>query len=126
MASIRFENVVKHYGAYQAIRNVSFAIPDGEFVVIVGPSGDPAEVKGAADAAAAMGRIAAAESAFASRGDDSGTHQAEKALWAKAGVAPAGDWYRETGSGMGATLPKARRVVVSGTLQPSVMVDRKT
>ncbi|MGE0237083.1 MAG: ABC transporter ATP-binding protein [Parvibaculaceae bacterium] len=39
MASIRFENVVKHYGAYQAIRNVSFAIPDGEFVVIVGPSG---------------------------------------------------------------------------------------
>ena len=39
MASIRFENVVKHYGAYQAIRNISFEIPDGEFVVIVGPSG---------------------------------------------------------------------------------------
>jgi tungstate transport system substrate-binding protein len=72
--------------------------------VIVGPSADPAGIAGSSDAVAAMAKIAAAEVPFASRGDDSGTHQAEKALWAKAGITPAGDWYRETGSGMGATL----------------------
>jgi tungstate transport system substrate-binding protein len=88
--------------------------------VIVGPSGDPAGVKGAADAAAAMGKIAAAGAAFASRGDDSGTHQAEKALWAKAGVAPAGDWYRETGSGMGATLN------IAAQLPAYALTDRGT
>ena len=72
--------------------------------VLVGPPADPAGVKGTASAAEAMAAIAAAEAPFASRGDDSGTHQAEKALWAVAGVMPSGDWYRETGSGMGATL----------------------
>jgi tungstate transport system substrate-binding protein len=75
--------------------------------VIVGPSADPAKVRGAADAAAAMAAIAEHAAPFASRGDDSGTHQAEKGLWARAGIAPAGDWYRETGSGMGATLNTA-------------------
>ncbi len=75
--------------------------------VIVGPSADPAHVAGTADAVAAMTAIAKAEATFASRGDDSGTDQAEKALWAKAGITPAGDWYRETGSGMGATLNTA-------------------
>jgi tungstate transport system substrate-binding protein len=75
--------------------------------VIVGPGDDPAGVKGAGGAAAAMAAIAEAEAAFASRGDDSGTHQAEKALWAAAGITPEGDWYRETGSGMGATLNTA-------------------
>ena len=75
--------------------------------VIVGPSADPAGIRGAADAVEAMATIAAAEAPFASRGDNSGTHQAEKALWAKAGITPGGDWYRETGSGMGATLNMA-------------------
>jgi tungstate transport system substrate-binding protein len=75
--------------------------------VIVGPSADPARVKATGDAVGAMKAIAEAGAAFASRGDDSGTHQAEKALWATAGVAPEGDWYRETGSGMGATLNTA-------------------
>jgi tungstate transport system substrate-binding protein len=75
--------------------------------VIVGPSADPAGVKATGDAAAAMAAIAAAGAGFASRGDDSGTHQAELALWEKAGVTPEGDWYRETGSGMGATLNTA-------------------
>jgi tungstate transport system substrate-binding protein len=75
--------------------------------VVVGPTADPAGVRGATDAAAALGAIAKAGAPFASRGDDSGTHRAELALWKKAGVdvkAASGGWYRETGSGMGATL----------------------
>lgn len=78
--------------------------------VIVGPDDDPAGLRGAADAAAAMAAIAGAGASFASRGDDSGTHVAEKALWAAAGVAPAGEWYLSTGSGMGATLNTAAQV----------------
>ena len=75
--------------------------------VIVGPKADPAGVKGEADAAVALSRIATSQSIFASRGDDSGTHKKERALWTGAGVdvaAASGGWYRETGSGMGATL----------------------
>ncbi len=75
--------------------------------LIVGPAGDPANVAGAPDAGAALRRIAAAKASFVSRGDDSGTHLAERSLWARAGVVPAGDWYRETGAGMGATLRTA-------------------
>ena len=59
------------------------------------------------DAVAALAKIARAEALFASRGDDSGTHKAELGLWQEAGVdvaAASGGWYRETGSGMGATL----------------------
>ena len=72
----------------------------------MGPSDDPAGVAGADSATEALSRIAAAESPFASRGDDSGTHQKELNLWdGIADVAAAsGGWYRETGSGMGATL----------------------
>ncbi len=75
--------------------------------VVVGPSADPAGVAGLDDAAAALARIADSEAAFASRGDDSGTHRAELRLWEAAGIDPgkaSGGWYRETGSGMGATL----------------------
>ena len=78
--------------------------------VLVGPKGDPAGVRGLPDAAAALRRIAEAGAAFASRGDDSGTHKAELALWKAAGVdvaAASGAWYRETGSGMGQTLNTA-------------------
>lgn len=78
--------------------------------VIVGPASDPAGLRGLADAPAGLARIAAARVPFASRGDDSGTHQKERALWALAGVDPSsasGHWYRETGSGMGATLNTA-------------------
>jgi tungstate transport system substrate-binding protein len=78
--------------------------------VIVGPGEDPAGLKDAATAAEAMGRIAAAGAAFASRGDDSGTHVAENALWTAAGIVPEGDWYLSTGSGMGATLNTAAQV----------------
>ncbi len=75
--------------------------------VIVGPADDPAGVAGTSDVEAALKTIAGKGAVFASRGDDSGTHKKEKALWQAAGVDPAtgsGDWYRETGSGMGATL----------------------
>ena len=78
--------------------------------VIVGPAKDPAGIAGSTDAVAALGKIAAAKARFASRGDDSGTHKKEKALWKLAGIDPSqasGDWYRELGSGMGATLNAA-------------------
>ena len=75
--------------------------------VIVGPAADPAGISGRNDAAASLKAIAEAKSLFASRGDDSGTHKKELSLWKQAGVdvkAASGSWYRETGSGMGATL----------------------
>ena len=75
--------------------------------VIVGPPDDPAGVAGMQDAVAALTRIAEAGAIFASRGDDSGTNTAELRLWKAAGIdaqADSGTWYRETGSGMGATL----------------------
>ena len=79
--------------------------------VLVGPGADPAGIKGLAGAAEALARIAASHAPFASRGDDSGTHKAERALWQAAGVDPAaasGGWYRELGQGMGATLNAAQ------------------
>lgn len=78
--------------------------------IIVGPASDPAGIAGSKDAAAALARIAEAQAPFASRGDDSGTHKKERALWKEAGVdveAASGSWYRETGSGMGPTLNTA-------------------
>ncbi|MGR3762161.1 substrate-binding domain-containing protein [Roseobacteraceae bacterium NS-SX3] len=74
--------------------------------VFIGPETDPAAVKDAADAAEALQKIAAAGAAFVSRGDDSGTHKKELALWAAAGLDPEafGDWYRAVGAGMGAAL----------------------
>ena len=75
--------------------------------VIVGPDGDPAGVGGMSDVEAALSQIAESGSLFASRGDDSGTHKKELSLWEASGVDPSsgsGEWYRETGSGMGATL----------------------
>ncbi|AWJ83474.1 sulfate transporter [Azospirillum sp. TSH58] len=80
--------------------------------VIVGPKADPAKVGGSKDVAAALKGIAAAKAPFVSRGDDSGTHKSEQALWKTAGVDPtAGDgWYRAIGQGMGATLNTAAAV----------------
>jgi tungstate transport system substrate-binding protein len=72
--------------------------------VILGPEDDPAGISGMTDAAAAFSRIAEAQAPFASRGDESGTHGKEKAIWEKAGLEPGGDWYLSLGQGMGATL----------------------
>jgi tungstate transport system substrate-binding protein len=74
---------------------------------IVGPASDPAGIKGMTDAAAALGRVRSSRAVFVSRGDDSGTHKRELSLWAALGFQPGdddGDWYRESGSGQGATL----------------------
>jgi tungstate transport system substrate-binding protein len=78
--------------------------------VVVGPAADPAGIAGLADAVAAFKKIAAAKATFLSRGDQSGTNEEELRLWAEAGVdvkAPGYGWYRDTGSGMGATLNTA-------------------
>ena len=78
--------------------------------VIVGPASDLASVRGMVDAAEAFGRIAESRSVFVSRGDDSGTHKKELGIWRAAGVdavSASGQWYRETGAGMGATLNTA-------------------
>ncbi len=91
--------------------------------VIVGPPADPAGISGYSGAAASLRKIADTKSTFASRGDDSGTHKKELSLWKKAGVdvnAASGTWYRETGSGMGATLN------VSVGMAAYTMTDRAT
>jgi tungstate transport system substrate-binding protein len=75
--------------------------------VIVGPPDDPAGIAGTSDAAAAFTAIAESQSPFVSRGDESGTHTKEKAIWAAAGIEPEGDWYISAGQGMGAVLTLA-------------------
>jgi len=75
--------------------------------VILGPPGDPAGVRGMTDAAAALTMIAAAQAPFISRGDESGTHDKEKAVWKAASITPTGDWYIAAGQGMGAVLTMA-------------------
>jgi tungstate transport system substrate-binding protein len=83
-----------------------FDVMYNDFVVI-GPKADPAHIAGGNDVAEALRKIAEAKAAFVSRGDRSGTHEAELRLWKVAGVdlaASKGDWYREIGQGMGAAL----------------------
>ena len=72
--------------------------------VLVGPEADPAKIEGEKSAVAAFRRIAASGARFVSRGDRSGTHVLEQALWRQAGIVPAAPWYIESGQGMGATL----------------------
>jgi len=78
--------------------------------IFVGPPADPAGVKKTSTATDALKKIAASKALFASRGDNSGTHKKEVKLWKASGIDPqtgSGKWYRETGSGMGATLNAA-------------------
>lgn len=78
--------------------------------VVVGPKSDPAHIAGDKDVVDALRKISAAKAAFVSRGDRSGTHEAELRLWKQAGVdvAAAKDgWYREIGQGMGPALNMA-------------------
>lgn len=72
--------------------------------VVVGPEDDPAGVEGMDSVADAFATIADSEATFVSRGDNSGTYTKELAVWNEAGVDPGGDWYRETGQGMGEVL----------------------
>ena len=75
--------------------------------VIAGPEADPAGIRGEKSATAALRKMAAAGVRFVSRGDKSGTHLLEQALWSTAGVTPAAPWYIESGQGMGQTLTLA-------------------
>ena len=78
--------------------------------VLIGPKSDPAGIKGSKDIVAALGAIKAKGADFISRGDKSGTHQAELNLWKVAGIDIAkdkGPWYKEIGQGMGAALNTA-------------------
>lgn len=76
--------------------------------VIVGPASDPAGIKGMTSAVDAFKKIAASKAVFVSRGDDSGTHNKEKSIWASGTIDPKGQsWYLSTGQGMGETLKVA-------------------
>jgi tungstate transport system substrate-binding protein len=88
--------------------------------IIVGPSSDPAGVRGMRDTAAALKRIADKQEAFVSRGDNSGTHVKEQSLWKSAGLSPTGRWYREAGQGMGPVI------TMSNDLQGYTLADRGT
>ena len=88
--------------------------------IIVGPEGDPAGVRGLQDAGQALEKIAAADATFVSRGDDSGTHKKELAIWQQVGREPGGRWYRQVGQGMGKTLQ------IAGEMQAYTLVDRGT
>lgn len=91
--------------------------------IIVGPPTDPAQISASASAMQALQKIARSGALFASRGDNSGTHKKEIALWRASGIDPqphSGKWYRETGSGMGATLN------VAVGMGAYVMTDRAT
>jgi tungstate transport system substrate-binding protein len=72
--------------------------------VVIGPPDDPARIKGLPRALDALKRVAESQSRFVSRGDKSGTHALELALWKQAGIEPKGAWYIESGQGMGQTL----------------------
>ena len=75
--------------------------------VIVGPTNDPAGVRATRDATKALASIARRGAVFISRGDESGTHKKEQALWQAAGIKPAGSWYRAIGQGMEQALQMA-------------------
>ena len=74
--------------------------------ILVGPAADPAGVKGLATGKEALTQLAAAQAAFVSRGDDSGTHTKEKSVWTATGITPTVEagWYFSIGQGMGETL----------------------
>jgi tungstate transport system substrate-binding protein len=88
--------------------------------VIIGPETDPAKIKGL-KAADALRRIAETKTPFVSRGDQSGTHVRELAMWKRAGIEPKGQaWYRETGQGQGLTMD------VAAQFQAYAFTDRGT
>ncbi len=88
--------------------------------IIVGPSKDPAKIRDLKVAAPALKAIAKSHSRFISRGDDSGTHKKELALWRDVGITPRGGWYVQAGQGMGEVLTMA------GNMQAYTLSDRGT
>jgi tungstate transport system substrate-binding protein len=91
--------------------------------VLIGPKSDPAKIAGGKDTLEALRRIKGAAAPFVSRGDRSGTHTAELALWKQAGIEIAkekGPWYRDTGQGMGPALNSA------SSMNGYILADRGT
>ena len=88
--------------------------------IIVGPASDPAKIKGLTDSVAAFKKIAEAKATFVSRGDKSGTNTKELDIWKKAGITPAGDWYKNVGMGMGDAFR------VTNELKGYTLIDRAT
>ena len=88
--------------------------------VIIGPGNDPARIKSTKSSLQAMKLIAGSRSRFVSRGDNSGTHNLERALWKQSGIEPNGAWYIEAGQGMGATL------VIANERNAYTITDRAT
>ena len=88
--------------------------------VILGPKEDPAGIAGTTNAIAALKKIPETGQVFVSRGDDSGTHKKEMALWKQLTIKPEGSWYLEAGQGMSATLRMADEK------NAYVLVDRAT
>ena len=91
--------------------------------ILIGPARDPAGIRGTRDIVAALKAIREKRAPFVSRGDRSGTHQAELALWTTAGIdliRDKGPWYREIGQGMGAALNTA------GAMEAYTISDRGT
>ena len=91
--------------------------------VLIGPKADPAKIAGGKDILEALRKIKAAGAPFVSRGDKSGTHTAEIALWKQAGIDIAkekGPWYRDTGQGMGPALNSA------SSMNGYILADRGT
>jgi len=88
--------------------------------VIVGPSEDPAGIKGMKDVTQAFAAIAKSHSTFVSRGDDSGTNKKELRIWKAANIVPQGNWYRAAGQGMGKVLQ------ISGEMGAYTLTDRGT
>ncbi len=97
-----------------------FLVMHNDFIM-VGPAADPAGIKGMTSAVEAFKAIYAAGSPFITRGDDSGTHKKELALWKSAELDPAGQaWYMETGQGMGASM------TVASEKEAYILTDRAT
>ena len=91
--------------------------------VLIGPKSDPAKIGGGKDILVALRKIKAASAAFVSRGDRSGTHMAEIALWKQSGTdigKDKGPWYRDTGQGMGPALNTA------SSMNGYILADRGT
>src|SRR5688572_21108130 len=88
--------------------------------LVIGPEADPAKIKGEKSVVVALKKVADGKARFVSRGDKSGTHTLELALWKAAGITPAAPWYIESGQGMGATLG------IANDRQAYALTDRAT
>ena len=96
-----------------------FLVMHNDFV-FVGPADDPAAIRSLPSAGEALVNISSAQAEFVSRGDDSGTHKKERAIWSSVDLIPAWDGYIESGQGMGATL------IIASEKQAYTMTDRAT